>query len=94
MSTHKVFLRNPDVILRDEDEDGGLLFNPDTNQILVLNPTATCIWKACESSCNLASIMQAVLDEFDEVPEETAVPDINKFIDSMIKGGFICLTAK
>jgi hypothetical protein len=26
-------IRNPDVILREEDPDGALLFNPDTNQI-------------------------------------------------------------
>jgi len=33
------YLCNPDVVLREEDEDGGLLFNPDTNQIRVLNHT-------------------------------------------------------
>ena len=29
-----ILVRNPDVILREEDPDGALLFNPDTNQIL------------------------------------------------------------
>jgi hypothetical protein len=30
------YLRNPDVVLREEDPDGGLLFNPDTNQVKVI----------------------------------------------------------
>ena len=28
-----IYLCNPDVVLREEDEDGGLLFNPDTSQV-------------------------------------------------------------
>jgi hypothetical protein len=33
------YLVNPDVVLREEDPDGELLFNPDTNQLCVLNHT-------------------------------------------------------
>ena len=47
------YLCNPDVVLREEDEDGGLLFNPDTNQIRVLNHTGLFIWKLCDGSHNL-----------------------------------------
>lgn len=32
-------IRNPDVVLREENPDGALLFNPDTNQIRVINTT-------------------------------------------------------
>lgn len=41
-------LRNPDVVLREEDPDGALLFNPDTNQIRVINTTGLFIWKHCD----------------------------------------------
>ena len=36
---------NPDVVLREEDESGALLFNPDTNQVKVVNATGLFIWK-------------------------------------------------
>jgi hypothetical protein len=41
-------IRNPDVVLREEDPDGALLFNPDTNQIRVINSTGLFIWKHCD----------------------------------------------
>jgi hypothetical protein len=42
-------VRNPDVVLREEDPDGALLFNPDTNQIRVINTTGLFIWKPCRT---------------------------------------------
>ena len=50
------FLRNPEVVLREEDDDGGLLFNPDTNQVKVVNSTGLFIWKQCDGSRNLSDI--------------------------------------
>ena len=46
-------IRNPDVVLREEDQDGALLFNPDTNQIRVINPTGLFIWKHCDGKKDL-----------------------------------------
>ncbi len=45
-----IYLVNPDVVLREEDEDGGLLFNPDTNQVKVVNSTGLFIWKQFASA--------------------------------------------
>ncbi len=87
----KTYLRNPDVALRDEDDDGALLFNPDTNQVLVLNPTALCVWNHCDGSSDLPSLIGAVKDRFAEVPEETVCRDIERFIEDMAAGGYLCL---
>lgn len=84
------YLRNPDVVLRDEDEDGGLLFNPDTNQILVLNPTAVCIWKTCESAASAVDVLAAVEAEFCQLPDEAA-DHVQKFMKGMVTGGYLCL---
>ncbi len=84
------YLRNPDVVLRDQDEDGGLLFNPDTNQILVLNPAAVCIWNACNSPAALSDVLSAVEAEFCQLPDEVD-EHIKEFLDAMVKGGFVCL---
>ena len=56
------YIRNNDVVLREEDPDGALLFNPDTNQIRVLNKTGLFIWKLCDGKHDLSSIVKAVQD--------------------------------
>jgi len=43
-----LYSQNPDVVLR-EEPDGALLFNPDTNQIRVINTTGLFIWRACDA---------------------------------------------
>jgi hypothetical protein len=94
MSTETTYLRNPDVALRDEDDDGALLFNPDTNQVLVLNPTAVCVWKNCNGTLNVTAMINLIKEEFDEVPNATVEEEILKFLTDMTKGGYICLPEK
>jgi 3-deoxy-D-arabino-heptulosonate 7-phosphate (DAHP) synthase len=83
------YLRNPDVVLREEDEDGGLLFNPDTNQIRVLNHTGLFIWKLCDGVHNLENILDALREEYVEIPEEQVDHQVTDFMDEMVANGFI-----
>jgi hypothetical protein len=83
------FLRNPDVVLREEDEDGGLLFNPDTNQIRVLNHTGLFIWQMCDGSRNLKDIITALHESYEDVPGEEVDAQVGEFIDEMVAHGFI-----
>jgi len=84
------FLRNPDVVLREEDPDeGALLFNPDTNQVKVINTTGLFIWQQCGQGRTLDEIISEVKKGFDEVPLEQAAQDVQEFIDSMSVTGFI-----
>jgi hypothetical protein len=85
----QMFLCNPDVVLREEDEDGGLLFNPDTNQVKVINTTGLFIWKQCNQSNNFQSIVENLRKSFDEVPETMVAEDIDAFLSEMIGTGFI-----
>jgi len=88
-TTRIKYLRNPDVVLREEDEDGGLLFNPDTNQIKVINATALFIWQQLEVGREAETIMQSIQDAFDEVPADVLANDMQQFIDEMVRTGFI-----
>ncbi|MBW1973688.1 MAG: PqqD family protein [Deltaproteobacteria bacterium] len=38
------FIQNENISLREEDEDGALLFEPDTGKIVVLNLTGVELW--------------------------------------------------
>jgi len=83
------YIINPDVGLREEDEDGGLLFNPDTNQVKVVNTTGLFIWEKCDGKQNLKEIAAALQDAFKEAPADQITEDVNEFIEEMVNSGFI-----
>jgi hypothetical protein len=84
-----LLIRNPDVVLREEDPDGALLFNPDTNQIRVINPTGLFIWKHCDGKKDLPAIISALKKTFADVPEAEVEGQVNTFIEDMRTNGFL-----
>jgi hypothetical protein len=87
ISSH--YLVNPDVVLREEDPDGGLLFNPDTNQLRVLNHTGLFIWKLCDGSHDLKEIIAGIQETYDGIPDDQVGDQVKSYIDEMIASGFI-----
>jgi hypothetical protein len=84
------FLRNPDVVLREEDPDeGALLFNPDTNQVKVVNNTGLFIWRHCDQARTMEEIINEVKKGFDDVPSEQVAKDVQEFVEGMFANGFI-----
>ena len=88
------YLCNPDVVLREEDEDGGLLFNPDTNQVKVLNLTGLFIWKQFASPNRLEAVVEALRQEFEEVPADEVQSDVTELLSAMIADGLISILEK
>jgi len=82
-------IRNPDVVLREEDPDGALLFNPDTNQIRVINTTGLFIWKNCDGKKDMPAIIMALKKTFDGVPDGEVEKQVKTFIDDMRSNGFL-----
>jgi hypothetical protein len=83
------YLCNPDVVLREEDPDGGLLFNPDTNQIRVLNHTGLFVWKLCDGGHDLGAILAEINETYDGVPEDQVTEQIKTYVEEMVCSGFI-----
>ena len=87
------YIINPDVVLREEDQDGALLFNPDTNDVKVINNTGLFIWKLCrEKGQKIPAIVKALKESFDGVPEKEAENQVRDFIKQMESTGFIGTT--
>ena len=89
LNTSSRYIINPDVGLREEDEDGGLLFNPDTNQVKVINATGLFIWKLCDGTQNLNEIAAALQDAYKDADADQITEDVNEFIEEMVGAGFI-----
>lgn len=83
------YLRNPDVVLREEDESGALLFNPDTNQVKVVNSTGFFVWQQFESEECPKTIVDAIMNAFEGAPEEQVTEDLQEFINELLHTGFI-----
>jgi len=88
------YMQNPIVNLREEDEDGALLFNPDSNRIQLLNSTGFFIWKLCSEGKTLSEISEAVRQEYSDVPEKQLDKDMKQFLDEMVEIGFIEIAKK
>jgi enhancing lycopene biosynthesis protein 2 len=82
------YIVNPDVSCREEGPDGALLFNPDTDQVLVINITGLVIWEALEAPATRAAVVEAVKTRCADVPDEVAA-DVDEFIDQMLAKGFV-----
>ena len=85
----KGYLCNPDVVLREEDEDGGLLFNPDTNQVKIVNTTGLFIWKQFKAINQPDAVERAILQTFEDSTPEVVAADLKEFLEEMIQSGFI-----
>jgi len=82
-------LQNPDVVIREVDEDGALLFNPDTNRVRVVNRTGLFIWNLCEKPSDLSAIVSGLKETFDQVPETDAPAQVEAYVADLIQGGFL-----
>jgi hypothetical protein len=84
------YLRNPEVVLREEDEEeGALLYNPDTNTVTVINPTGLFIWQRCDGQNNLEQIACALQQACVDAPHDQVVQDVWEFVDGLVQEGFI-----
>jgi hypothetical protein len=83
------YVTNPDIIIREEDHDGALLFNPDTNDVKVINSTGSFIWRICQEERMLSDIIDAVKDNFEQVPSEKIEIEVKDFIEALVETEFI-----
>lgn len=85
----KKYIQNPDVNLREEDEDGALLFNPDTDQVKLLSSTGYYIWRKCDKETTVEEIIKGFKNDFEDVPDDQVKNDVEEFLKQMVNSGFI-----
>jgi len=84
------YIADPDVVVREQDEDqGALLFNPDTNQVQLLNVTGLSIWNMLGEGCTIKQIISNLVTEYEDVPEDEVTADIKDFIEILLNSNFL-----
>jgi hypothetical protein len=89
MNDEKRYQVNPDVSCREEGPDGALLFNPDNDALLAINPTGLAIWQALAQPRTPDEMVAHLLDVCENAPTDQVAGDVNEFVQSLLPGGFI-----
>ena len=61
---------NPNMVLREEGDEGAILFDPDSGAVRVLNCTAVAVWKLLEQERTVKEILGELRDQFEDVDAE------------------------
>lgn len=77
----KRYSANPVVSLREEPE-GGLLYNPDTDEVVLINETGRMIWGTLDRPRAPAEI--AAFVEAETLDAENVAEDVVSFLESLI----------
>jgi hypothetical protein len=89
MDKKSSLLANPGISLR-EEEDGALLFNADTNALLVINSIGLVIWQFIKVHPRTkADIIGHLKQTCDGVPLDQVEADVDKFVAELYGKGFI-----
>jgi hypothetical protein len=79
---------NPNLVLRVEDDDCGLLFDPDLGQVRVLNRSAVEIWNLIDGRRSLRELLAVLEDIFDGMGPE-AETQVLQTVDSLMQIGAV-----
>ena len=90
MSNTSKFMVNPDISLREENGDGAILFNPDSNSLQVINPVGLIIWQFLVAHPRTKSDIVNHLKEIcEDIHQEQVMADVSEFITDLHSRGFI-----
>jgi SynChlorMet cassette protein ScmD len=77
---------NPVIVLREEFDDWAVLFNPDSGDIIGLNPVSVFIWKCLDGRHSIEDILKKMNRTFENVSID-AKDHIIDFIQNLIRKG-------
>ena len=86
-------ITNPNMVLREEEEETAFLFNPDTGAIHILNATSVAIWKLLDGERDLPQIMRDLREQFDEL-DVAAEAQVVELLNDLLAIGAIGVLAE
>ena len=73
---------NPNLVLRIEDDDCALLFDPDNGRVQMLNSTAVDIWQRLDGQRSLHDVIENLKELYEGI-DEAAVRQIMTTIETL-----------
>jgi hypothetical protein len=84
--SEKTYRANEVVSCVDEGEDGAMLYNPDKDETVLLNPSGRSIWALLAAPRTLDEIAVHLAAAYPEVTPEQARKDAEQFVQSLVPG--------
>ena len=90
MEQHETqYIVNPDVSCREESLEGALLFNPDTDDVLVVNITGLVIWQTLVQPRTRPQVVEALLVRCEDVPTDEVRDDVDTYLNQLVERGYV-----
>jgi hypothetical protein len=82
--SEKTYRANEVVSCVDEEEDGAMLYNPDTDDTVLLNPSGRIIWALLSAPRTIDEIAAHLATAYPDVPRTRVLRDAELFIQSLV----------
>ena len=73
------YKKNPSVVLREEFDDWGVLFDTEKGEGFCINPMGIFIWKQLDGTKNTSDLTKEITENFSDVPK-----DLNEHVKDLI----------
>jgi hypothetical protein len=76
------YIANREVSMR-EEEGGTLLYDPDADEVTIVNAAGVELWAALSEPCTVDELAEHLVDTFEGVEMEQAKTDVQAFLDEI-----------
>ena len=83
---------NPLVVLREEFDDWGVLFDPDSGEAYGVDPVSIFIWKLLDGKHTAREILEKLRRECEDGIPDEALDHLKEFIDDLTSKGLVGYT--
>ncbi len=84
IKSNSTFLTNPGIILQEESDNWGILYNPDNDLSFSINPVSVFVWKQLNNNHTVKELETKVKENFTNVPAEIE-GDIMQFLKMLLE---------
>ncbi len=82
--SEKTYRANEVVSCVDEGEDGAMLYNPDKDDTVILNPSGRSIWALLSAPRTIDEIAGHLVSAYPSITREQARKDAEQFLESLV----------
>ena len=86
MNSKRSYQANPVISFKDEGDEGAVLYNPDTDKVVIVNAVGAAIWQFIAQPGTADEIVSMLVDSFSGVDAEKAAEDLTRFIGGFEEG--------
>ena len=86
MTKSIIYQANPVISFKDEGSEGAVLYNPDTDKVVIINAVGAAIWQFIEQPRTADQIVSMLTENFSDVDADKAHEDLKQFIGGFEEG--------